>query len=657
MSKRKSKPMPVRSREPFPKLPGGQKEQPVQTTSSAQATRETIESIVIAFILAFLFRTFEAEAFVIPTGSMAPTLQGRHKDVDCPECGYRFRVGASEEEDADTRQRAYQLRNNIRELEKDIEYLRQRPRNEDQINAKLNEIRNLESQIRYQDVLTGECPICRYNMVLSDDLPPGLESLGGVEAIVEAPSYSGDRILVNKYIYSFTDPKRWDVVVFKFPGNAQMNYIKRLVGLPGEVLRIYQGDLFSGDKNAADEADFAIARKPPDKVLTMRQPVHDTNYEPADLYEAGWPLRWQPTATDGWDVQAGVQGKLVHQHFISQPTDDQVAWLRYRHTIPSFDDWLQVEQQNNGEAGSLGDLARPHLISDFNPYNARIKLFDTTRGSTLEIPPEREGLHWVGDLMLEAEVDIKKPQGNLLLDLVEGGRHFTARIDLATGRASLSIDGLPDFKPEADTGLIGPGSYRVALANVDDQLMLWVDRRLVKFSEPTIYNADELYGGRQNNVPQTSSDDPGDLAPAGIGTQNAEVAISRLRLWRDIYYIADNWKRDPRLVTDLPDLLNGQLDYLSDPNDWGIFAARRSEDFPLSDDQYFVMGDNSPESLDARLWKGQTQAPRGIPGGAYLERRLLIGKALCVYWPHAWYYIPGTPVPVWPNFTDVRLVR
>ncbi|HTN75581.1 MAG TPA: S26 family signal peptidase, partial [Pirellulaceae bacterium] len=65
---------------------------------SAKAMRETIESIVIAIILAFLFRTFEAEAFVIPTGSMAPTLQGRHKDVECPQCAYRYRTGASDEE-------------------------------------------------------------------------------------------------------------------------------------------------------------------------------------------------------------------------------------------------------------------------------------------------------------------------------------------------------------------------------------------------------------------------------------------------------------------------------------------------------------------------------------------------------------------------------
>ncbi|MCE2727445.1 MAG: S26 family signal peptidase, partial [Planctomycetaceae bacterium] len=60
---------------------------------------ETIESIVVAFTLALLFRGFEAEAFVIPTGSMAPTLMGRHKDLACAACGRDFRVGCSTEED------------------------------------------------------------------------------------------------------------------------------------------------------------------------------------------------------------------------------------------------------------------------------------------------------------------------------------------------------------------------------------------------------------------------------------------------------------------------------------------------------------------------------------------------------------------------------
>ena len=46
--------------------------------------RETVESLLMAVILALLFKGYVAEAFVIPTGSMAPTLMGRHRDVCCP---------------------------------------------------------------------------------------------------------------------------------------------------------------------------------------------------------------------------------------------------------------------------------------------------------------------------------------------------------------------------------------------------------------------------------------------------------------------------------------------------------------------------------------------------------------------------------------------
>src|SRR5580698_5843425 len=54
--------------------------------------KETIESILVAFILAFIFRCFVVEPFVIPTGSMAPTLLGAHTRHQCPECGYSFDV-------------------------------------------------------------------------------------------------------------------------------------------------------------------------------------------------------------------------------------------------------------------------------------------------------------------------------------------------------------------------------------------------------------------------------------------------------------------------------------------------------------------------------------------------------------------------------------
>ena len=63
-------------------------------TSRQEANfKETIESILVAFILACVFRAFVVEAFVIPTGSMAPTLYGAHIRYRCPDCGYTFDAG------------------------------------------------------------------------------------------------------------------------------------------------------------------------------------------------------------------------------------------------------------------------------------------------------------------------------------------------------------------------------------------------------------------------------------------------------------------------------------------------------------------------------------------------------------------------------------
>jgi signal peptidase I len=54
---------------------------------------ETIQSLIVAFVLAMTFRGFVTEGFVIPTGSMAPTLLGQHLLVHSPQTGVDFAVG------------------------------------------------------------------------------------------------------------------------------------------------------------------------------------------------------------------------------------------------------------------------------------------------------------------------------------------------------------------------------------------------------------------------------------------------------------------------------------------------------------------------------------------------------------------------------------
>ena len=64
-----------------PKAPPSAKQASDDKVQQSEGFRDTVEQIVVAFILALLVRGFSAEAFVIPTGSMAPTLMGRHKEI------------------------------------------------------------------------------------------------------------------------------------------------------------------------------------------------------------------------------------------------------------------------------------------------------------------------------------------------------------------------------------------------------------------------------------------------------------------------------------------------------------------------------------------------------------------------------------------------
>ncbi|MGI9047816.1 MAG: signal peptidase I, partial [Rubrobacteraceae bacterium] len=57
-----------------------------------------------------------------------------------------------------------------------------------------------------------------------------------------------DRVLANKFIYRFTDPKRGDIVVFKSVTNPNLDLIKRVVGLPGDTIQVKNDVLFVNGK-------------------------------------------------------------------------------------------------------------------------------------------------------------------------------------------------------------------------------------------------------------------------------------------------------------------------------------------------------------------------------------------------------------------------
>ena len=574
--------------------------------------RETVESLVIAFTLALLFRAFEAEAFVIPTGSMAPTLMGRHKDLDCSECDFNFQAGASREED----DQSHTLRTELGRVNREIERLRrlaadssagvqQRDVAQQQVTdleAPGGKLSVLQMRLAGKMIASATCPNCGNVMKLIEGEGPS------VTYDARYPSYNGDRILVDKFAYDFREPNRWDVIVFKYPEGANTNYIKRLVGLPNELVSIAGGDIWT----SRDGQPSTIARKPPHVMKAMLQVVHDSNFPASFMQTEGWPSAW----TDWADTSVWKSEKNRRQ-FTATCSAGQSASLRYQRFNPTSDDWKEVRLGMGVRKG-----VTPELIKDFQAYNAI-----------------SQGGHWVGDLAVECTLESKSDSGLIVLDLVDGGQQHFCSIDLADGTANLvAASGVTAV---ATTPIRGKGSWEVMFTNVDDELRLFVDKKLMPTATPVAWGSEIKKESTRDpilEVVQPGSTVPSDLAPAGI-TVKAEdepvaVVVSSIKILRDIFYIGAVGFGRRGEIRDEPIL-----------------------EFPLEADQFFVLGDNSAASKDGRLWIDVH----------YVDRRLLLGRAISIVWPHmvpASRHVTVTlPVlgelrlPSWPNFARMKFIR
>lgn len=68
---------------------------------------------------------------------------------------------------------------------------------------------------------------------------------------------TGDRIFGNRLAYVFSDPERFDIIIFRYPDDESQLFIKRIIGLPGETVEIHDGGIYiDGSSEPLDDVEI-----------------------------------------------------------------------------------------------------------------------------------------------------------------------------------------------------------------------------------------------------------------------------------------------------------------------------------------------------------------------------------------------------------------
>ena len=166
-------------------------------------------------------------------------------------------------------------------------------------------------------------------------------------------------------------------------------------------------------------------------------------------------------------------------------------------------------------------------------------------------------LNQVSDVMLTCRIQIEG-NGRLALAAIGGGQRFEAVLDVGRRHLTLLQDGAPVRQaPVAAEAL--RGQIEIEFGLCDQQVLLSIAGR------PLVQHAYERTGRPKSEV----------LHPLIIGASDLDVQLTNLRVWRDIYH----------------------LEPLGTSRPW---QAEQS----LAPDQFALLGDNPPVSIDARHWPG-----------------------------------------------------
>jgi signal peptidase I len=489
--------------------------------------------------LLLVVRTTFIEPFGVTSGSMAETILGNRRQIECPRCGHLVCVGTPEDRDR-------------------------------------------------TDPQSGvACPNCGF----------------GPLTLSNADESFGDRVLVDKLIYRLRPPRRWEVAVFRCPDPKEARrlveaftvlearlpvyehckpcenrtYVKRVVGLPGERVRLSEGDVY---------ADGKILRKDLPHLREMRSPVFTMRHAPKPT---GWAERWVihppasglPVDTPG---QLPAVGEVVQEETLVLNATTRPFSLSYRHR--DLDSHQDVPILNR-----LG-------------YNGR----DGTDFAQTKAPGEDDLVH---DFMIECEVEVVSgTQGEFGIRLTDGADAVRLHLPVGAEAAFVAHEGGVEVPFAKRFGLMPGRRHRIEFGFVDRRVFVAIDGAevLTPLDLPEV-RPQQRQPRRPIDGKPTGTRWEGMKSPIQFDCRSAHIEVHRFTLWRDIHYRGGRAKHAVK------------------------------EECRLGADEYFVLGDNTASSFDSREWANPGVPERDFLGKPFLVHQPLraatapvLGRVQAVDW-------------------------
>jgi signal peptidase I len=134
-----------------------------------------------------------------------------------------------------------------------------------------------------------------------------------IGASMQPSFYEEERVVVSKLAYKFHEPERGDVVVFLPPGNMEDDLIKRIIGLPGETVEVWDGVVYVNNLpldepyiKQAPNYQYSVEVVPENEYWVLGDNRNNSNDSHTgwtvpreDMIGKAWLIIWPP---DKWQV-------------------------------------------------------------------------------------------------------------------------------------------------------------------------------------------------------------------------------------------------------------------------------------------------------------------------------------------------------------------